>query len=136
MAQPLDSIHDFTKYRHRLYALAAAVCFMLSGCAAVTSPVVEGIPVRHLPDELLAKPKDDAHTIPLDLLGQPPPDVYRLAPEDVLGIWIEGVLQDSSKDKPAIASVHVPPLFQIREQRRLPPTIGYPIPVRLDGTIR
>ncbi len=116
--------------------VAAAICFMLGGCAAVTSPVVEGIPVRHLPDELLAKPKDDAHTIPLDLLGQPRPDSYRLEPEDVLGVWIEGVLQEGSKDRPSVALVHVAPLYQQREQRRLPPSIGYPIPVRSDGTIR
>ena len=102
----------------------------------MTSPVVQGIPVRYLPEELLAKPKDGAQTIPLDLLGQPPMDTYRLQPEDVLGVWIEGILQESSKEKPAIAQVQVAPLFEQREIRRLPPTIGYPISVRTDGTVR
>jgi protein involved in polysaccharide export with SLBB domain len=140
MAQLTDIIPSVRTLRQRRSAaiagLATAVCFLLSGCAAVTNPLVEGIPVRNVPDELLAKPRDDAHTIPLDLLGQPRQDVYRLEPEDVLGIWIEGVLQDSSKDRPAVAQVYVAPQLQQLQQRRLPPTIGYPIPVRNDGTIR
>lgn len=109
---------------------------LLAGCASLTNPVAEGIPVRYLPDDLLAKPKDATQTIPLDLLGQPQPEVYRLEPGDVLGVWIEGILQESSKERPALAPVQVPPLVQQGEQRRLPPTLGYPITIRPDGTIR
>ena len=39
-----------------------------------------------------AKPKDEAHTIPLDLLGQPQPAAYRLGAGDVLGIFIQNLL--------------------------------------------
>lgn len=140
MTQPVEDRHVLGKSRQCRKSCAAGlamvICFILSGCAAVTSPVAEGIPVRYLPEELFAKPKDDARTIPLDLLGQHRPDDYRLAPQDIMGIWIEGVLQDSSKEKPSIAIVNVAPLVRVSDTRRLPPAIGYPVPVRPDGTIR
>ena len=44
---------------------------------------------------------------------------------------VEGVLGDRNQPLP----IHLAPQFQIREQRRLPPAIGYPIPVREDGTV-
>ena len=138
MALLTDGVGSFRRLRYGrpflLAGLAAVICFVLSGCASMTSPVVEGIPVRNLPEELLTRPKDNAHTIPLDLLGQPPPDVYRLAPEDVLGIYIEGVLQDGVKGFGA--PVNIGPLVQQRDVRRLAPTMGYPVQVRPDGTIR
>jgi protein involved in polysaccharide export with SLBB domain len=136
MAYAKITVGDFRTLRPRrclLAGLALVSLCLVNGCAAVTSPVVEGIPVRNLPDEFLSRPKDYARTIPLDLLGQAPPDTYRLAPEDVLGVWIDGILQDSNKDK---ANVNVAPLLRVRDQRRLVPSIGYPITVRPDGTVR
>src|SRR5437773_2271470 len=64
---------------------------ILSGCAALTNPVVDGIPVRRLPPELLAESRDGEQTVPLDLLRQKSPDAYRLAAGDVVGVWIPGV---------------------------------------------
>lgn len=108
----------------------------VSGCASLTNPVANGIPVRRLPPELLAGPsRESMQTIPLTLLRQKPPPVYRLAPHDVLGIYIDGVL-------PARVPQHVaenPPVFfpsQIDPLARgLPPALGYPVPVREDGRI-
>jgi protein involved in polysaccharide export with SLBB domain len=102
-----------------------------SGCASLTNPVADGVPICRLPPELLGPSRDDEVTIPLTLLGQKPPDDYRLAPGDVLGIWIEGVLGEAAVPPP----VHVSPLVQVREQRGRPPAVGYPVPVRADGTI-
>jgi len=48
-----------------------------------------------------------------------------LGPEDVLGIYIEGVLGQSEESPP----VHFP------EQGDLPPAIGFPIPIRADGSL-
>jgi hypothetical protein len=48
-----------------------------------------------------------------------------LGPGDVLGIYIEGVLGQSDEPPP----VHFP------EAGDLPPAVGYPIPVREDGTL-
>src|SRR5262245_24331947 len=70
---------------------------ILSGCAAITNPTADGIPVRRLPPELLARAKCDEQTIPLNLLRQPPTSVYRLAPGDVLGIFVEGILGERSQ---------------------------------------
>jgi protein involved in polysaccharide export with SLBB domain len=103
-------------------SLAAALC---SGCAALTNPVARGVPVRNLPTELHAASRDGKETIPLSLLRQRPPDVYRLAPGDVLGVYIEGVLGDR----------RVAPEVVVPQAGGLPPAIGSPTPVRADGTV-
>jgi hypothetical protein len=103
---------------------------ILGGCAAITNPVADGVPVRLLPPEFLALPKGCAQTIPLNLLRQPPPDAYRLAPGDVLGVYIKGVLGQANQQLPVHTS---PPV--LREQRRLPPSSGYPVAVDANGAI-
>jgi protein involved in polysaccharide export with SLBB domain len=117
--------------RPALWTAAILLCPVLGGCAALTNPVGDGVPVRHLDPHLLGKPRDGAQTIPLSLLGQPAPEVYRLAAEDVLGVWIESVLGD----KGVVLPVYAAPAVQIRDQRRLPPAAGYPVTVREDGTV-
>jgi protein involved in polysaccharide export with SLBB domain len=100
-------------------------CVWSGGCAAVSNPVADGIPVNRLPPEVFGKRKNEERTIPLTLLRQKPPDVYRLGPGDVLGVYIEGVLGEPKTSPPV----------QYTEQGNLPPSIGYPIPVRDDGTL-
>ncbi|MCI0464485.1 MAG: polysaccharide biosynthesis/export family protein [Gemmataceae bacterium] len=117
--------------RPLLFCAGALLAIVGSGCAALTNPVADGVPVRRLPPELLARAKDDEATIPLTLLRQPPLTVHRLAPGDVLGIWVEGVLGDKALAPP----IHVAAPVQIREQRRLAPALGYPVPVNEDGTV-
>ena len=58
-------------------------------------------------------------------LRQDPPAVYQLGPRDVLGIYIEGVLGEAGSSPP----VH------FSDQPGVPPAIGFPIPVREDGTL-
>jgi protein involved in polysaccharide export with SLBB domain len=88
--------------------------------------VIDGFPVRRLPPELLfGNEKDGEVSIPLSLLSQEPPAVYRLGPGDVLGVYIEGVLGERDQPLPT----HFP------ETPRVTPSIGYPIPVREDGTL-
>jgi protein involved in polysaccharide export with SLBB domain len=107
--------------------LPFAFCLLpcLGGCAALTNPVANGVPASLVPSELLKQPVQDAKTIPLTLLRQEPPEVYKLAPGDVLGVWIEGILGDRSQAPP----VHFP------QQGTQPPALGFPIPVREDGTV-
>jgi protein involved in polysaccharide export with SLBB domain len=107
------------------------MCGLLSGCAAVTNPVADGIPVRRLPEELLAPSKEEMDPVPLELLRQPPADVYRLAAGDVLGVYIEGVIGNPNLPLP----VHVPPLLQPLGTHMYPSALGYPVPVEDDGTI-
>jgi protein involved in polysaccharide export with SLBB domain len=109
-----------------LLRLAPLLCGLLSSCAALTNPVANGLPVRRLPPELMAVPKEGTRPLPLTLLRQKPPDTYRLGPHDVLGIWIEGVLGERNQ---------LPPVTSITEAHNLPPAVGFPITIRSDGTI-
>jgi hypothetical protein len=101
--------------------LGAALC----GCAALTNPVAKGVPVRCVPPELLAEPKQGKEPLPLLYLRQRPPEVYLLGPGDVLGVYIEGVLGEASQPLP----VHVSDFANVA------PSIGYPIPISDDGTL-
>ncbi len=113
------------RVRAAVLAIACYLCTVLSGCAALTNPVADGLPIDLVPPELLAESKEGLVPIPLSLLGQAPPEAYRLGPGDVLGIWVEGVLGERNQVPP----VHFP------ETGIGPPSLGFPIPVREDGTI-
>lgn len=74
-------------------------------------------------------------TVPLTLLKQQSPPVYRLAANDVLGIYIEGVLPASTPGQPV---TNPPVYFPVQLDplaRGLPPALGYPVTVGTDGTI-
>jgi len=112
-------------FEFRISLLLVLACVCLSGCAAVTNPVADGVPVRRLPPEVFGIPKTAERALPLTLLRQKPPDVYRLEAGDILGIYIEGVLGDRTQ----------PPPVRLVEQSGVPPAIGYPIPIRENGTL-
>src|SRR5438045_535324 len=71
-----------------------------TGCAGLTNPAAEGVPVRLIPPELLAPSKAGEQTVPLNLLRQPVPAEYRLGPGDVLGVFVEGFLGDRNLPPP------------------------------------
>jgi hypothetical protein len=110
-----------TRYQTLLVCLAA---FTMSGCAAITNPVANGIPVRLLPSELLAESREGLEQTPLDWMRQKPPKIYLLGPGDILGVYIEGVL--GTRDQ--LPPVNIP-------EGDLPPALGFPIPLREDGTV-
>lgn len=99
---------------------------VLSGCASWTNPVANGIPVRLLSEELLAESKEDFEDIHWGLLKRNPPPEPIIQPADVLGVYIVGVLGDENQ---------LPPV-QLPDAANVPPALGYPIPVRADGTIQ
>lgn len=101
--------------------LAALLAVVDSGCT-----ICEAIPASRMPASLLAKPRADLEPINFIRLRQDPPPVYQLGPRDILGIYIEGVLGQSDQPPP----VHFP-----ERESNTPPAIGFPIPVREDGTI-
>lgn len=70
--------------------------------------------------------RSDKEPINFLKLRQEPPDAYRLDSRDVLGVYIEGVV--GNKDEP-------PPVHFPEEGEDVPPAIGYPFPVREDGTV-
>jgi hypothetical protein len=114
--------------------IMAAVLAGLQGCAAVGNPVANGIPVRLVPPELLGESKEGMQTIPLTLLRQPPPPDYKLAAGDLLGIWIDGVLGE--KGQPPVVRLPEPAVQGATTGFvRHVPAVGFPIPVRPNGTI-
>src|SRR5436190_22038079 len=114
--------------------LALVLCAAVagsSGCAALTNPTAEGVPARLVPPELLAPSKAGEQTVPLNLLRQPAPAEHRLAPGDILGVYIESFLGDRAPAPP----VHIGGPTLTRDQRRVQASMGYPVPVQGDGTI-
>ena len=105
--------------------LCVCIAGLLSGCAAFTNPVANGIPVRMIPDELLAESKEGFEPIPWPLLQRTREKKSELVPGDILGIYVEGVLGNDQG---------VPPV-NIPTTATDPPSIGYPIAIRNDGTI-
>ena len=76
---------------------------------------------------LLGESRNDLEPIDFIRLRQDPPDVYLLSSRDILGVYIGGVYGSREKGD-------VPPTF-FSDSGNLPPAIGYPTPVREDGTI-
>lgn len=112
-------------------AVAALLLVVISGCASVTNPVADGVPVHRLPNEVLAPRKDELVEIPLSYLRQPPAPAYLLDAGDVLGVFIEGVLGEKNQ---------APPVRFFTEQEQGTqsfriPAMGYPIVVGANGTL-
>lgn len=107
----------------RAIAGVAMLAPVLTGCAAFNP--LKGVPGNYFPHELRGETRSGKRTIDLSLLRQTPPDNYLIDAGDVLGIYIEGVLGRREEIPP----VHFP------QNAETAPSMGYPIPVREDGTI-
>ncbi len=134
------SRHGATKSRwsggQPLVVLAAVLSCLTTGCASLTNPVQNGIPVRRLPDELLATPRREGlQTIPLSLLRRQQPEDYILAAGDVIGVFVAGVFPLTLADQ----ALPAPPVYfpsQIDPLGAgLPPSTGYPVTIRNDGKL-
>ena len=101
--------------------VATCLVFVLTGCTAKR----RGIPARSFPTVSQTACCGQDEPINFLMLRQDPPDIYRIAARDVLGVYIEGILGDRDTPPP----VHFP------EDDSQQPSIGYPTPVRDDGTI-
>ncbi len=93
---------------------------MLSGCATLNA-----VPASRLPPELLGRTRNTMQQISISRLRQDEPAVYQISSGDVLGIYIENVLGVEGEAPP----VHFP------ESGDQPPALGFPVPVREDGTL-
>lgn len=105
--------------------MAVLVSMSLSGCTSVLSPI-DTIPAYRIPPQFLAEAQ--ANKVPIDVsrLRQPIPEFYTLDAGDTLAIFVEGVLGNFEE---------VPPVQVPKFNSDLPPAIGYPVPIREDGTI-
>lgn len=103
----------------------------IPGCSALRP--LKGVPAAKLPDEYKPISRSLRKPISLNLLRQRvSPNImdYRVDSGDVLGIYIEGVLD--VRDEAAIANTL--PLYNPTD-RELYPSIGFPVQVRDDGTL-
>lgn len=122
---------EFRRLVTRCFA-RAAVCgtlvgsLGLSGCAAFRP--IDGIPARYVTDEVKAPVRSGKKTINLSLLEQTQPSVCHLDTGDVLAISIEGVMPRRDGELPPVNMA-----FNPNDQAL--PALGYPVPVRADGTI-
>ncbi len=130
-ARPTKSLLNALIGRSRAWLSRAIACGVivgsaigLSGCAAFRP--IEGIPARYVPDEVKAASRSGKKTIDLSLLSQTQPNVYHLDTGDVLAVYIEGVIPRPNE---------MPPVNMPQNNEEAMPALGYPIPIRQDGTI-
>ena len=98
-----------------------------SGCSSLMLSMSgpESVPARSVPGIVLTRPRSDMQEISLSRLRQTPPDHHQLGPNDILGVYIENVLGKTGE----------PPPVNFPEDGERDPSIGFPIPVREDGSI-
>jgi protein involved in polysaccharide export with SLBB domain len=103
-----------------------SVCLLeLAGCSSLMTPI-SGVPSHRLPEQFHALPKNDLVPVDISRLRKPPAREYLVDADDILGIYIESVLGSADEAPP----VHMP-----EAGSDLPPSIGFPIPVRENGTL-
>jgi hypothetical protein len=98
----------------------------LTGCTGLMpSNRLEGLNARRIPKNLLEPPRSNKEPLDYVMLRQDAPNPYLLDAYDTLGIYIEGILGKEDEPPPYLPD----PLGNV------PPAIGYPIPIRRDGTL-
>lgn len=108
---------------NRWLMLLGLVLPLMTGCAAFRP--IHGVPARYVPDEFKGPTRSGKRTIDLSLMRQRPSPVHLCDSGDLLAIYIEGVL-----GRPDVQ----PPVY-FPQNSDIPPTVGYPLPVRDDGMI-
>lgn len=109
--------------RLMLFTGCVWTCLLLTGCSAFRP--LRGIPVASLPWEERGLSRANMETIDLSRLSQAPLPAHIVDSGDVLAIYVEGALGKVEE---------VPPVY-IPQNNDGQPSLGYPIPVREDGTI-
>lgn len=93
------------------------------GCSGLQP--IHGVPSDSFPQEMSGPLRSGKQTIDLSLLRQTPPPSHIVDSGDVLGVYIEGVMGNRNQ---------IPPV-NFPASGDVPPSFGYPMPVREDGTI-
>ncbi len=116
-----------------------SICCLLtlvasSGCITFTS---YAIPADRLPVELRAEPKGERVHLNYALLGQEQPAEYTIAPGDILGVYIKGLLPpDPEEPIPFVppqtnfTDIYYPPTGQ-----NYTPAVGLPMEVNSTGEL-
>ena len=122
-------------------ALMSALALIISGCATPSCIMStrNAIPAYRLPVEFRTCSRQTLAPIDLNLLGQQrPKDGHKLGEGDLLGVFVGGILPPKIDDQavvlPPVAiagNIYYPPFGRINT-----PTIGVPLELRANGTIR
>lgn len=107
-------------------ALGAGGCLSAGHAPAGCCPDPDGIPVRRLPAEVVARHRGPLEPVPLNLLRKAPPPAYRVDTGDVLAVYAEDVLGVRGP---------VPTTPNPNPDGPTPAAQGYPLTVQGDGTI-
>ena len=130
-SQPAETSRSTSRRKGRLrwlITLSLAVCS--TGCTSLVAPL-SGVPARRLPPQFFAEPK--ANLVPIDVsrLAMEPPRQYLLDSGDILGVYIEKIFPFTPPDQAPV----LPPVNFPDKDSNLPPSVGYPVDVKDDGTI-
>ncbi|WP_417734087.1 polysaccharide biosynthesis/export family protein [Rosistilla oblonga] len=113
------------------WTLTCLLVLASTGCTSFMSPM-SGIPVGQLPPEMRGQSRNNLVPVPLSILRQQAPPHYLLDEGDILGIYIEGIMPPKAGADQTEAA---PPVHFPEAGSDLPPSVGYPIPIRDDGTL-
>jgi len=118
----------------RLRVVACAVATMVCTCSiGCVNSLRNTIPASCLPPELLDTSRDELISIDFTMLGQKPPPAHVIGPDDILGIYVHGVLGSGQGVE---LQTHFPSKFGDSDSGNfLSPAVGSPITVMSDGTI-
>lgn len=109
----------------------ALVLFVLQGCAAFHP--VRGVPASYVPDEFMAQSREGRRQLDPSLLMRSRPEQHLVAGGDILSIYIPRVLGSMSSE---VNEVGISPPINMPASADDPPTVGFPIQVRDDDTIK
>ena len=103
----------------------ALLSLWVTGCTQIVAPI-DAIPAARVPKELLVQATNNTRSLDFTRLRRPAEREYKIDKGDVLGIFIDGVLGNTNES---------PPIQLQSAESDLPPAIGYPYPVRDNGTL-
>lgn len=122
-----------TNYSAAIFPLFTTVMVALVCASGCVNSLKGTIPAQCLPPEILGPSRDDLVPIDFTLLAQKRPPAHIIGPEDILGIYIEGMLGETPQMRPA---AHFPGTYGPTASGNFTsPAVGSPITVRPDGTI-
>ncbi len=108
--------------------MAGVLLLAGSGCSSTSLfGYIPAIPVERVSPAMLGRPREDMQEISLSRLRRRPPETHQLGPDDILAVYIETILPGGPEGGP--------PPTNFPDNPDQNPTIGYPLPVREDGTI-
>lgn len=116
--------------RFRCWGALLLMAAWLSGCAALHP--IHGIPASYLPPEFLGPSRDGLRPINPMLLTRSRPPEHLVDAGDVLAVYIPGILGTASAETTTIGEI---PPINLPTDPETPPTIGFPVTVRGDGTL-